>query len=121
MTETKYGKYIIDRPKDGLRPPGMTDEELKELDKHVKFPIYIDEEVVPGAFYPPSQKAANFSWRMSAERVSAEAGALVPPTPVGGAPLYGRMVEEDNRQGKPRGLVFSYRGYQDVQERNKQR
>ncbi len=30
MTETKYGKYIIDRPKDGLRPPGLTDEELKE-------------------------------------------------------------------------------------------
>jgi hypothetical protein len=65
--------------------------------------------------YPPSQKAANFSWRMNAERVSAEdmlamrriatfvanmisvggcasaglaeAGALVPPTSVGGAPL----------------------------------
>jgi hypothetical protein len=64
--------------------------------------------------YPPSQKAANFSWRMNAERVSAEAvlavrriaafianmisvggcasagfaeaGALVPPTAVGGAP-----------------------------------
>jgi hypothetical protein len=64
--------------------------------------------------YPPSQKAANSSWRMNAERVStgavlamrriaafianmisaggcasagfAEAGALVPPTPVGGAP-----------------------------------
>jgi len=68
-------------------------------------------------FYPPSQKAANFSWRMNAERVSAEAvlailriaafianiicvggcasagfaedGALVPPTSVGGAPLMG--------------------------------
>jgi len=66
-------------------------------------------------YYPPSQRAANFSWRMNAERVSseavlvmrriaafianmisaggcasagfAEAGALVPPTPVGGAPL----------------------------------
>jgi hypothetical protein len=65
--------------------------------------------------YPPSQKAANSGWRMNAERVSAEAvlamwriaafidnmisaggcasagfaeaGALVPPTPVGGAPL----------------------------------
>jgi hypothetical protein len=64
--------------------------------------------------YPPSQKAANSSWRMNAERVSAkavlamgriaslianmisvggcasagfaEAGALVPPTSVGGAP-----------------------------------
>jgi hypothetical protein len=36
--------------------------------------------------YPPSQKAANFSWRMNEERVSAEAGALVPPTSVGGAP-----------------------------------
>jgi hypothetical protein len=68
-------------------------------------------------FYPPSQKAANFSWRMNEERVSAEAvlvmrriaafianmisvggcaaagfaeaGALVPPTSVGGAPLPG--------------------------------
>jgi hypothetical protein len=67
--------------------------------------------------YPPSQKAANFSWRMNAERVSteavlamrqiaafianmisvggcasagfAEAGALVPPTSVDGAPLKG--------------------------------
>jgi hypothetical protein len=66
--------------------------------------------------YPPSQKAANSSWRMNAKRVSAkavlamgriasfianmisaggcasagfaEAGALVPPTPVGGAPLF---------------------------------
>ena len=66
--------------------------------------------------YPPSQKAANFSWRINAEMVSAEAvlamrriaafianmisaggcasagfaeaGALVPPTPVGGAPHY---------------------------------
>jgi len=65
--------------------------------------------------YPPSQRAANFSWRMNAKRVSAEAmlamrriaafnanmisaggcasagfaeaGALVPPTSVGGAPL----------------------------------
>jgi hypothetical protein len=65
--------------------------------------------------YPPSQKAANFNWRMNAERVSAkavlavgriasfianminvggcasagfaEAGALVPPTSVGEAPL----------------------------------
>jgi len=64
--------------------------------------------------YPPSQRAANSSWRMNAERVSAEAvltmrriaafivnmisaggcasagfaeaGALVPPTSVGGAP-----------------------------------
>jgi mannose-6-phosphate isomerase-like protein (cupin superfamily) len=51
MTETKYGKYIIDRPKDEIRPPGMTDEELEEMEKHVKFPIYVDEEVVPGAFY----------------------------------------------------------------------
>jgi len=69
----------------------------------------------PIVLYPPSQKAANFSWRMNAKRVSteavlamrriaafianmisaggcasagfAEAGALVPPTPVGGAPL----------------------------------
>jgi hypothetical protein len=67
---------------------------------------------------PPSQKAANFSWRMNAERVSAEAvlavrriaafianmisvggcasagfaeaGALVPSTAVGGAPLNRR-------------------------------
>jgi len=65
--------------------------------------------------YPPSQRAANSSWRMNAKRVSAEAvlamrriaalianmisaggcasagfaeaGALVPPTSVGGAPL----------------------------------
>jgi hypothetical protein len=65
--------------------------------------------------YPPSQEAANYSWWMNAERVSAkavlamgriasfianmisvggcasagfaEAGALVPPTSVGGAPL----------------------------------
>jgi len=70
-------------------------------------------------FYPPSQKAANFSWRMNAKRVSteavlamrriaafianmisaggcasagfAEAGALVPPTPVGGAPLLMKL------------------------------
>ncbi len=69
--------------------------------------------------YPPSQKAANFSWRMNAERVSAEAvlavrriaafianmisvggcasagfaeaGALVPPTSVGGAPPADRV------------------------------
>jgi len=67
------------------------------------------------AFYPPSQKAANFSWRMNSERVSAKAvlamgrialfianmisvggcasagfaedGALVPPTSVGGVPM----------------------------------
>ena len=51
MTETKYGKYIIDKPKDEHRDPGMTDEELKEREKHVKFHIYVDEEVVPRAFY----------------------------------------------------------------------
>jgi hypothetical protein len=70
--------------------------------------------------YPPSQKAANFSWRMNAERISAEAvlamrriaafianmisvggcasagfaeaGALVPLTSVGGAPLNFKRV-----------------------------
>jgi len=71
-----------------------------------------------GKTYPPSQRAANSSWRMNAKRVSAEAvlamrriaalianmisaggcasagfaeaGALVPPTSVDGAPLSGK-------------------------------
>jgi hypothetical protein len=70
--------------------------------------------------YPPSQKAVNSSWRMNAERVSAkamlamgriasiivnmisvggcasagfaEAGALVPPASVGGAPLLDSVL-----------------------------
>jgi hypothetical protein len=74
----------------------------------------------PRIAYPPSQKAANFSWRMNEERVSAEAvlvmrriaafianmisvggcaaagfaeaGALVPPTSVGGAPLKSKTI-----------------------------
>jgi hypothetical protein len=80
--------------------------------KHMKS---VRSEYLTMILYPPSQKAANFSWRMNAERVSAkavlamrridayianmisvggcasagfaEAGALLPPTSVGGAPL----------------------------------
>jgi len=75
---------------------------------------FVDLFKTTSNLYPPSQKAANFSWRMNAERVSAkamlamrriasftanmvsvggcasagfaEAGALVTPTSVGVAP-----------------------------------
>jgi hypothetical protein len=75
--------------------------------------------------YPPSQKAANLSWRMNAERVPADAvlamrgiaafiakmigvggcasagfaesGALMPPTSVSGAPL-GEILRSINKE-----------------------
>jgi hypothetical protein len=86
----------------------------------------------PLSNYPPSQKAANSSWRMNAERVSAEAvlamrriaafianmisvggcgsagfaeaGALVPPTSVGGAPLEGVFFPKDYIRGNQKPL-----------------
>jgi len=51
MAETKYGKYIVTRPKQMPRPPGITDEEIKRREEFFKVPMYIDEEVVPGAYY----------------------------------------------------------------------
>ena len=51
MTETKYGKYIVTRPKERPRPPGVTDEELKRREEFFTVPFYVDEEVVPGAYY----------------------------------------------------------------------
>jgi mannose-6-phosphate isomerase-like protein (cupin superfamily) len=51
MDESKYGKYIIDRPKEGMGPPGLTDEEKRASEEHVTFPIYVDNEVIPGAYY----------------------------------------------------------------------
>jgi mannose-6-phosphate isomerase-like protein (cupin superfamily) len=50
MAELKYAKNIIDRPKAGFGPP-ETPEEAKRREEHVTFPIYVDEEVVPGAYY----------------------------------------------------------------------
>lgn len=51
MAGTKYGKHIIDRPKAGMGPPGLTDEEKKAREEYYTVPIYVDNEVVPGAFY----------------------------------------------------------------------
>ena len=50
MSNKKYAKNIIDRPKEGFGPP-ETPEEAKRREEHVKFPLYVDEEVVPGAYY----------------------------------------------------------------------
>jgi mannose-6-phosphate isomerase-like protein (cupin superfamily) len=50
MSEAKYAKNIIDKPKEGFGPP-ETPEEAKLREEHVKFPIYVDEEVIPGAYY----------------------------------------------------------------------
>ena len=50
MSDTKYGKYIIDRAKEGFGPP-ETPEEARRREEHVTFPLYVDEEMVPGAYY----------------------------------------------------------------------
>jgi len=50
MSEAKYAKYIIDRAKEGFGPP-ETSEEAKRRKEHVEFPLYVDEEMVPGAYY----------------------------------------------------------------------
>ena len=83
--------------------------------------------------YPPSQRAANSSWRMNAERVSAEAvltmrriaafivnmisaggcasagfaeaGALVPPTSVGGAPLLSKLCPNKCKYNSSQSLL----------------
>ncbi len=49
--QTKYGKNIIDRPKTMPGAPKVTDEESKRREEYVKFPIYVDDEVVPGSYY----------------------------------------------------------------------
>jgi len=51
MAKSKYAKNIIDRPKENMGPPGQTAEEKKRMEEFVKFPIYVDEEVVLGAYY----------------------------------------------------------------------
>jgi hypothetical protein len=51
MAETKYGKYIIDRPVKKLEPPGMTEEEIKAKKEFFTVPLYVDSEVAPGAYY----------------------------------------------------------------------
>ncbi len=50
MAETRYGKYFVTEPKPG------DDHHIDN--EFVKFPIYVDQEVVPGAHY---FMAASFS------------------------------------------------------------
>lgn len=49
--KSKYGKYIVDKPKATAGAPKMSPEEAKRRDEFVKFPIYVDDEVVPGSYY----------------------------------------------------------------------
>ncbi|MBP1624034.1 MAG: hypothetical protein H6Q07_2054 [Acidobacteria bacterium] len=51
MSESEYGKNIVDKSKGRTGPPGLTDEESRRLEEHVRFPIYVDDEVVPGSYY----------------------------------------------------------------------
>ncbi|MFC1838645.1 cupin domain-containing protein [Thermodesulfobacteriota bacterium] len=51
MDESKYGKYIIDRPKEGMGQPGLTEEQKRINEEHFTVPIYVDNDVVPEAFY----------------------------------------------------------------------
>jgi hypothetical protein len=48
---SKYGKNIVDKPKAVAGAPKISDEEAKRRDEFVKFPIYVDDEVVPGSYY----------------------------------------------------------------------
>ena len=49
--QSKYGKNIVDKPKATPGAPKMSAEEAKSRDEFVKFPIYVDDEVVPGSYY----------------------------------------------------------------------
>jgi quercetin dioxygenase-like cupin family protein len=54
MAESKYGKYIITRPKQMPIPEGTSEEDRKrmeEMSEYIKPSIYIDDEVCPGAYY----------------------------------------------------------------------
>jgi len=48
--QSKYGKNIVDKWKPGMGAK-LSPEEAKRQAESVEFPIYVDEEVVPGAYY----------------------------------------------------------------------
>ena len=51
MAETKYGKYIITKPKAGLKLPSFR-RERGDITTDKKTPlVYLDDDVIKGAFY----------------------------------------------------------------------
>ena len=54
MPKSKYGKYIITRPKQRPMPEGMSEEDRKrmaEMSEYIKPAIDVDTEAFPGAYY----------------------------------------------------------------------
>jgi mannose-6-phosphate isomerase-like protein (cupin superfamily) len=51
MSKPEFAKNIIDNSKGMPRPPGITKEEIKRREENVKFPIYVDDAVIPGSYY----------------------------------------------------------------------
>jgi len=51
MAESKYGINIVDKSRGRTGPPGLPEEEHKKMEEHVRFPLYVDEDVVPGSYY----------------------------------------------------------------------
>jgi mannose-6-phosphate isomerase-like protein (cupin superfamily) len=49
--QSKYGKYIVDKPKAVSGAPKLSPEQAKRQAESVVFPIYVDDEVVPGSYY----------------------------------------------------------------------
>ena len=50
MAESKYGKYIITKTKPGLKLPSYRHETKEIVDRKTSL-IYLDDEVIKGAFY----------------------------------------------------------------------
>jgi len=53
MAETKYGKYIVTKPKPFTPPPGvkLDPEMMKRAGQMMTRVAYLDDEIVKGAFY----------------------------------------------------------------------
>jgi hypothetical protein len=51
VAETKYGKYFITEPKPNLKYPSFRQEEVDRSDKGQASFLYLDNELLKGAFY----------------------------------------------------------------------
>lgn len=68
MAETKYGKYIITEMKRNLKLPAYSRQPIESPDHTATRVLYLDDEVVRGAFYV----SCSWFWKGS-ERVIVEA------------------------------------------------